>query len=113
MARGDGRHIIRDTQRRLVAVALALSTIVPAAASDLRVARVIGNARCDGAPLVNPANDARDMAQGLRDMGFQVLEARGATKPQMETALASARDTAAGGPADGLVRELVSRTREP
>lgn len=37
-----------------------------------RVALVIGNGTYMAAPLKNPVNDARDIAQALRDLGFDV-----------------------------------------
>lgn len=39
-----------------------------------RVALVIGNGDYPEIPLSNPANDARIIAQALRDQGFQVLD---------------------------------------
>lgn len=44
----------------------------PAAASERRIALIIGNAAYPGAPLRNPVNDARDMAAALKGAGFQV-----------------------------------------
>lgn len=50
-------------------------TLTVAQPSGLRVALVIGNGRYKFAPeLLNPANDARDMAGALRDLGFKVIE---------------------------------------
>ena len=40
---------------------------------DKRVALVIGNGAYKRAPLKNPVNDARAMAQALREVGFDVL----------------------------------------
>src|SRR5262245_32214190 len=41
-----------------------------------RVALVVGNgAYLSAVPLTNPANDARDMAAALRELGFEVIEA--------------------------------------
>jgi hypothetical protein len=86
------------------AVTMALAWVAaPVSADELRVALVIGNARYEAAPLANPVNDARDMAQALRDMGFQVLEARDATKAEMEKALGSAREALAGRRGIGLL----------
>ena len=44
--------------------------------SDRRVALVMGNAAYKSAPLRNPANDARAMAQALRAYGFEVVHRR-------------------------------------
>jgi uncharacterized caspase-like protein len=73
-------------QRGLFAIALLIAA---AASSDRvvaqtsgvsagdgkRVALVIGNAAYQHTtPLTNPANDARDMAAALKDVGFQVID---------------------------------------
>jgi hypothetical protein len=42
-------------------------------ASTQRVALVIGNSAYNVAPLKNPVNDAQDIAQALRDIGFDVI----------------------------------------
>lgn len=58
-------------------VVCALASIVHAAAADSapgRVALVIGNSKYASAPLVNPVNDARAMAETLRGLGFTVVE---------------------------------------
>lgn len=41
--------------------------------SERRVALVIGNSAYEVAPLKNPVNDARDMAQALSELGFEVI----------------------------------------
>jgi len=41
--------------------------------AERRVALVIGNGAYKDSPLLNPVNDARDMATALRDMGFDVI----------------------------------------
>ena len=41
---------------------------------EQRVALVIGNAAYPSAPLRNPVNDAKDMADKLRGLGFVVIE---------------------------------------
>ncbi len=53
----------------------------------VRTALVIGNAAYDTAPLANPANDAGDMADALRDMGFDVIERINADKRTMVQAV--------------------------
>ena len=66
--------------RRLVsAVALVLIIfgaikIATATVPEPRVALVIGNSAYRAAPLRNPANDARLIAETLRELGFQVTE---------------------------------------
>jgi uncharacterized caspase-like protein len=57
---------------------LALAADVPAAPPtpaqypEPRLALVVGNAAYREAPLVNPVNDARDVAQALKASGFEV-----------------------------------------
>ncbi len=48
--------------------ALAATTPAP------RVALVIGNSAYKDAPLANPVNDARLIAETLRGLGFEVIE---------------------------------------
>lgn len=43
-------------------------------ASEQRTALVIGNSKYQSSPLINPANDARDIADALRLMKFEVIE---------------------------------------
>ncbi|WP_374384288.1 caspase domain-containing protein, partial [Thermomonas sp.] len=56
-------------------------------AAPKRVALVIGNAAYQQTPLKNPVNDARVMANTLRQLGFQVIQRENATKQQMEQAV--------------------------
>lgn len=56
-------------------------------ASSNRVALVIGNSAYKSAPLVNPANDAKDMAIVLKRLGFDVIKRIDADKRQMKTAI--------------------------
>ncbi len=69
-----------------IAIAVLAATIVEAA-TESRVALVIGNARYPDAPLRNPANDARAMAATLRERGFEVILRVDANKQQMESAV--------------------------
>lgn len=48
-----------------------------------RVALTIGNSGYKKEPLINPVNDARDMAAALRAVGFETQELLDATKLQM------------------------------
>src|SRR5208282_4282142 len=62
---------------------------VPPQVTEPRVALVIGNGayRAAGVPkLKNPVNDARAMAQALRDLGFKVIEAEDADLKAMQKA---------------------------
>jgi Caspase domain len=72
--------------------------------SDLRLALVIGNAAYPGdAALGNPINDALAMAETLRQLGFQVIEVRDATRSQMTEAIAAARAALQGRNGVGLL----------
>ena len=51
---------------------LLLLPLTPVGSADRRTALVIGNATYEHNPLLNPVNDARDMAEALRQVGFQV-----------------------------------------
>lgn len=56
-----------------------LAAALPAHAqttAERRVALVVGNADYPRAPLVNPINDAADLATALRRLGFEVIERR-------------------------------------
>ena len=50
-------------------------------------ALVIGNAEYKESPLRNPANDASDMAEALRNLGFTVDRLTNGTQQQMEDAI--------------------------
>ncbi|MEO0949058.1 MAG: caspase family protein, partial [Cyanobacteria bacterium J06641_5] len=58
-----------------------------AQAQAQRFALVIGNADYKSSPLRNPANDARDMATALQELGFEVNLLLDATLPQIEAAI--------------------------
>lgn len=60
---------------------------VTAPAADARVALVIGNASYRGAPLANPVNDARAVAERLRALGFAVIERENLTQRQIGATL--------------------------
>jgi uncharacterized caspase-like protein len=58
---------------------------VPFAYSQKRVALVIGNSAYQHTPrLTNPANDATDIAVGLKKHGFQVIDGFDLDKPAFE-----------------------------
>jgi len=54
---------------------------------EMRHALVIGNSRYRVAPLANPGNDAKDMAQALTELGFSVTVLIDASFQQMEQAI--------------------------
>ena len=53
------------------------------AATERRVALVIGNGAYKSYPLNNPAYDAQDMAEALRSLGFEVILRVNADRRQM------------------------------
>jgi len=57
--------------------------MISAAHAERRVALIIGNGAYKHAPLINPANDAGDMADAFRDLGFEVIEKINANKREM------------------------------
>jgi tetratricopeptide (TPR) repeat protein len=75
---------------KLFAAALILlAGLFPAAAAE-RVALIVGNSNYRFAPrLANPRNDAADMAQLLRGLGFDVIEAVDVGRRALEDALAA------------------------
>jgi uncharacterized caspase-like protein len=52
-----------------------------------RIALVIGNANYEIGKLGTPLNDATDMATALKDLGFEVIVLKDATKRQMDEAI--------------------------
>lgn len=80
---------IQKMLRSLVFMGVALTLGAAAQApTDLRIALVIGNAAYPGRlALTNPANDATAMSAALRNMGFTVIEAKDASRAQMEDAI--------------------------
>ncbi len=62
---------------------LALAIASAAACAADRVALVVGNNQYPTAPLRNAANDARDLAATLRELGFQVILRENASRKDM------------------------------
>src|SRR5215472_7403633 len=60
--------------------------------SEQRVALVIGNSAYKEAPLRNPVNDSRDMAQTLRDLGFEVVYGENLSQKDMKVKIANFGD---------------------
>lgn len=52
-----------------------------------RLALVVGNANYKVRPLKNSRNDADDVSRSIRSAGFEVIDLRDATLPQMRTAV--------------------------
>ena len=88
----------------LVLVLFGAMNIATAAVPEPRVALVIGNSAYADAPLANPANDARLMAETLRGLGFNVIERVDANQREMKLAIFELGDRleAAGKDAVGL-----------
>jgi hypothetical protein len=69
---------------------------------EKRIALVIGNANYPTGRLANPANDARAMAQVLRQLGFEVMAFENASSAQFRRAVAAfGEKLASGGPGLG------------
>jgi hypothetical protein len=64
-----------------LAAATALACL-PAAAAD-RVALLIGNNNYGSTPLRNATNDAKDLGDALKELGFQVIVRENATRKDM------------------------------
>ncbi|MGE0255675.1 MAG: caspase family protein [Alphaproteobacteria bacterium] len=80
-----------------MALAAILLLVLPVGAEAARKALVIGNGAYKAQRLVNPANDAADMAARLAALRFAVTTATDATRSQMVAAvLAFRRGLAAG-----------------
>jgi uncharacterized protein len=83
---------MRDLCIRSLAVFIGvlglLISVHAEAEAGVRLALVLGNARYQSVPaLANPANDAADLAQALRAVGFEVIETRDATRAAMAAAV--------------------------
>jgi uncharacterized caspase-like protein len=66
----------------------ALAAMQSEAFAGTRLALVLGNSNYQAVPaLDNPANDAADLAQTLRGVGFEVIEQRDATRDAMASAV--------------------------
>ncbi len=70
----------------LTLLALLVLQAMPGHA-ERRTALVIGNGAYKTAPLKNPTNDAQDMADALREMGFDVTLKLNATHREMVQAV--------------------------
>jgi len=73
--------------RHVLLVGLLLWVTGLAHAADRRIALVIGNSAYQNAPLYNPGNDARAMAEVLREDGFTVTEKRNVSQSAMRRAI--------------------------
>lgn len=71
----------------LILCFLAVSFLVSSQQSERRTALVIGNADYGSSPLENPVNDARDMAETLRELGFSAMIRTNADQQEMWNAI--------------------------
>jgi uncharacterized caspase-like protein len=79
----------RSLFKHLALLSLYFLAFVLDAHADKRVALVIGNSAYQNtAALVNPVNDAQDLATSLTDVGFTVILERNLDKRGMENAIA-------------------------
>ncbi len=88
-----GRHAL--LMLVVLAIAATATSITPLFAADggKRLALVVGNSAYENVtPLVNPANDATDMAQKLKSLGFDVLLATNADQGKMSSLLQEFRN---------------------
>lgn len=94
-------HVLRLTA---VASMLAAVSVSAQAPLDVRVALIIGNSAYPGnMALVNPANDAKAMADVLKRLGFTVIELRDGSKAQMAAAIAKVSDSLKGKQGVGML----------
>ncbi len=105
MNQPEDSHPLR---RRALLQATAAAALAPAwaratDAGSARVAVDIGNAAYAAAPLLNPAKDAQAMAGLLRGLGFDVVEARDASKAQMQAAVSQAQERLKGRQGIGML----------
>lgn len=99
-------HLHQLVYHAMVAFVGTVAFLFPALAQvpvDIKVALVIGNSAYPGAPLLNPANDARAMSDTLRGLGFTVVQLRDSQKEQMADAIASVRDILKGKQGVGML----------
>jgi uncharacterized caspase-like protein len=99
LAVNHARAFIAAALRALLIAAAGASQVVGAAGLDSgpRVALVIGNASYRSAPLSNPLNDARAVADALSRLGFKVISVQDATQKQMFDAVRQFGDALRGG----------------
>ncbi len=67
--------MLRWAAHFLIAV-LTISALPHAGFAERRVALVVGNSAYPEAPLTNPKNDATDVADALKRLGFDVIRKR-------------------------------------
>lgn len=78
---------MRTFIRALILFMAALSLMPVQAATEKRIALLIGNGGYDFAPLSNPVNDVQDMGQALKAAGFEVVQKENLDAPSMKVAI--------------------------
>ncbi|MBN2285224.1 MAG: caspase family protein [Tissierellales bacterium] len=81
--------------KRVYIFALLITILIPSLSfsergittQPRRIALVIGNSAYETAPLKNPVNDAKDMADSLKELGFDVVYAENAGEEAMKLAI--------------------------
>src|SRR3984885_4154895 len=82
------RKVYRQSLFILLCVFAALAATQADAIAGVRLALLLGNSKYQAVPeLDNPSNDAADLAQALRSVGFEVIEQRDATREAMAKAV--------------------------
>ena len=98
------RHTLHMLRLTVVTSTLAAASLSAQAPLDVRVALIIGNSAYPGnMALVNPANDAKAMADVLKRLGFNVVELRDGNKVQMAAAIAKVSDSLKGKQGVGML----------
>ncbi len=79
----------RTGRASLICVAATLAILLPASAQaqGKRVALLIGNNNYVAAPLINAVNDARDLSDVLKELGFKTIVKENASRADMAVAL--------------------------
>ena len=101
-----GRPAPRSLVVRILAavmISFAVACCPAAAATEQRIALVIGNARYEaGGTLANPVNDARLIRSTLERLNFDVVYREDATKAEMEKAIQQFTDRLAKAGSQGV-----------
>ena len=74
---------------RIICLLITLMTclLLTSASANDRIALVIGNSDYPSSPLRNPVNDANDIADRFRELGFEVIHYENTTYQEMENAV--------------------------
>ena len=88
----EGREAAVEKLLRFLVVLVVVLTwfgaVQSPATAGVRLALVLGNSKYAAVPaLDNPSNDAADLAQALRGVGFEVIEQRDASREMMAKAV--------------------------